>query len=78
MRRSRILKAADLVVGDQTAAASHGAGVTEDGCDQQIQVTLRRGGDLVEAIVVSCPCGRTTEVECLYDPALTNEQTPGE
>ena len=32
-------------------------------------VTVRKNGDLVESIDVTCPCGHNMTIECLYDAA---------
>lgn len=77
MRRARILKAADIRLGETLTlgrergipSASHG--IRND----EIEVAVRSAGDLVEAIEVTCPCGRTTEIECLYDILETENQS---
>ncbi len=38
-------------------------------------VNVRRSGDVIEALEVTCPCGRSTVIECLYDAKKT-EVTP--
>jgi hypothetical protein len=39
------------------------------------EITLRRDGDLIEAIEITCPCGNHMVIECLYDPKIA-EVTP--
>lgn len=77
MRRARILKAAQIRLGDVRALGRQVGNEPVPGTtsDAQIEVALRRTGDLVEAIEVTCPCGRTSEVECLYDALETEDQT---
>lgn len=35
------------------------------GADAQIH--LRKNGDMIEAIEITCPCGHEMVLECLYD-----------
>ena len=76
MRRARILKAADVRIGEARPLGreSEIAAASNRTREDEIEVTLRPAGDLVEAIEVTCPCGRTTEVECLYDALETENQ----
>ncbi|MAG56842.1 MAG: hypothetical protein CMJ83_11165 [Planctomycetes bacterium] len=53
---------------DPHADVAPGARDTREG---DIEIALVRNGDLVESIQVVCRCGRTTEVECLYDALVT-------
>jgi hypothetical protein len=39
------------------------------------EIALRKQGDLIEAIEITCPCGNHMVIECLYDPT-TAEVTP--
>ena len=77
MRRARILKAAEIRLGEARPLGFERAfpSTSNRTRDDEIEVVLRPAGDLVEAIDVTCPCGRTTEVECLYDALETENQT---
>lgn len=77
MTRRRILKATEVRIGDRVRTPGRDANPHEETeCEGDIEVVLRRDGDLIEAIEVICPCGRRTEVECLYD-ALETVGDPG-
>ena len=81
LRRGRVLKAerVELTLTPRTVGDTAGSGQgapTPGSPDDDIQVSLRRNGDLVEAIEVVCPCGRHVEVECLYDPADMDPEPP--
>jgi len=67
MRQTRILKSGSVKISDHARVPGRDAGDLEDDCEGEIEVVLRKVGDLIEAIEVVCPCGRRTEVECLYD-----------
>ncbi len=41
----------------------------------QPQVNVRRNGEFIEALEVTCPCGHLMVIECLYDAKRT-EVTP--
>jgi len=41
----------------------------------QPDIKLRKDGDLIEAIEITCPCGNHMVIECLYDPRVA-EVTP--
>jgi hypothetical protein len=38
-------------------------------------IKLKKSGDLIEAIEITCPCGNHMVIECLYDPRIA-EATP--
>jgi len=47
-----------------------------NGCAiNQPDIRLRKSGDLIEAIEITCPCGNHIVIECLYDPRIA-EVTP--
>jgi hypothetical protein len=55
-------------------------GGTRDGASgraprSQPEIKLRRNGELIEAIEITCPCGNHMVIECLYDPTIA-EVTP--
>jgi hypothetical protein len=41
----------------------------------QPDIKIRKTGDLIEAIEITCPCGNQMVLECLYDPRIA-EVTP--
>ena len=41
----------------------------------QPDIKLKKTGDLIEAIEITCPCGNHMVIECLYDPRIA-EVTP--
>ena len=41
----------------------------------QPDIKLRKSGELIEAIEITCPCGNQMVIECLYDPRIA-EVTP--
>ena len=45
------------------------------GARSQPDINLRKDGDLIEAIEITCPCGNHMVIECLYDPKIA-EVTP--
>ncbi len=69
-RISNIIKAANLspTLG---ASVSSAAGVppakTAHAPQDTATINLHRNGDLIEAIEVTCSCGRTTFIECVYE-----------
>ena len=72
MPKRRILKARDIQLGGRARTPGRDPEPHDDtACQGEIEVVLRRSGDLIEAIEVVCPCGRRTEVECLYDALET-------
>lgn len=71
MSRGRIIKADRVRVGAarRRSEVGRGDGAGGDG----IEVTLRREGELPEALEVQCACGRSTVIECLYDAGAAEE-----
>lgn len=41
----------------------------------QPDIRLKKTGDLIDAIEITCPCGNHMVIECLYDPRIA-EATP--
>jgi hypothetical protein len=52
------------------SASAHGCAVAA-----QPEIKLRKSGDLIESIEITCPCGNQMVIECLYDPRIA-EVTP--
>jgi hypothetical protein len=38
-------------------------------CNGNAQITVRKNGDIVESIVVNCPCGEEILINCQYSDA---------
>ena len=67
---SNIIKAANLgaaagMPGLQPMTPSKAATVHQESDTARIE--LHRDGDLIEAIEITCSCGRTTFIECVYE-----------
>lgn len=41
--------------------------ITCDGANAGSVVTCRRDGDIVRTIIVTCACGKVTEIDCHYN-----------
>lgn len=51
---------------DAQARAPGRGGVAGGHPEHAPVVTMRRNGDLIEALEVTCPCGHAMVIECLY------------
>ena len=57
----------------QAAPAARGDGAPAQSCavSDQPKINLHRNGEVIEAIEITCACGRTMIVECEYDQEST-------
>ena len=71
MIKNRIIKASRISGADCGAGAAHPAPKTGTARPQAAgeapKIVLHRKGDLIEALEVTCACGRSVIVECVYD-----------
>ncbi len=69
---SKLIKAgriaANLQVGSKNAKTARGRtpSATTPCSDETPEITLHKQGDIVDAIEITCPCGRTLILECEY------------
>ena len=69
---SKLIKAGRLgarpQAGSKATKAAHGRTPTASApcSDETPEITLHRQGDIVDAIEITCPCGRTLILECEY------------
>ena len=67
---SNIIKAANIgaVVGLPNATASQaGSAKRAHAKSDSATIELHKNGDVIEAIEVTCSCGQTTVIECVYE-----------
>ena len=60
--KSSILDSSHIVISSKSVCLHHGAGQIHD----QIRVNVIRDGNVIKRIKISCPCGRTAELDCQY------------
>ncbi len=79
---SRIIKAEQVVVDDEKICIIGGEGGLEEQ-DAAPAIVIEKKGDRISRIIVTCPCGRYSELVCEYDDedegndVPTGEPAPG-
>ena len=79
--RPSIIKNREMQPGQQSVLTGQKAtlrgpnGVHGCAAGAQPEIKLRKAGELIEAIEITCPCGNHMVIECLYDPRVA-EITP--
>ena len=70
IKAGRFVPASPALVGSGMAAAGEDS-KPHAAADEKPVVSLHRKDNLIEAIEVSCCCGRTTILECQYEEETT-------